>query len=135
MDAFESPDRIASWAAPEDEQHGPYTFLARSESRIVAGIELWQQQRERFWFLEMLVRDQSPRFKGVGHEVVNAALEWLAEMNRNGYGVRVHAMAREDVAVRFWTRHLGREPDLTTGFIRSGGFFFPPAPAIVRKQP
>jgi GNAT superfamily N-acetyltransferase len=125
MDALESEDRVVSWAAPEDRQHGPYTFLARSEGRIVAGVELWQQQRDRYWFLEVLVRDQSPRYKGVGHELVDAALEWLAGVNRNGYGVRVHAMAREDIAVRFWTRHLNREADFTDAFIRSRTFHFP----------
>jgi hypothetical protein len=73
----------------------------------------------------MLVRDQSPRYKGVGHEVVDAALDWLSGVNRNGYGVRVHAMAREDIAVRFWTRHLSREADFTDALIRSRTFHFP----------
>jgi len=125
MKALESADHIASWAAPEDEQHGPYTFLARSEGRIVAGVQLWQQQRDRYWFLEMLVRDQSAKFSGVGHELVDAALEWLAGVNRNGYGALVHAMAGEEIAVRFWTRHLRREADFADAFIQSGDFRFP----------
>jgi hypothetical protein len=125
MEALESADHAASWAAPKDEQHGPYTFLARSDGRIVAGVQLWQQQRDRYSFLEMLVRDQLARYRGVGHELVDVALEWLFGMNRNGYDVRVHAMAGEEIAVRFWTRHLRREADFTDAFIQSRTSVFP----------
>ena len=78
---LEAKTALCRGRRPRTGSTGPYTFLARSEGRIIAGVELWQQQRDRYWFLEVLVRDQSPRYKGVGHELVDAALEWLAGVN------------------------------------------------------
>jgi len=125
MDALEDPARVTSWAAPPDQQYGPRTMLARSDGDIVAGVELWQQQRDRYWFLESLIRDQSDRFKGLGHELVDAAVAYFHEMNINGYGLRVHAMAREQGAVWFWTRHLHRDPDFVNASVWSRGLNFP----------
>ncbi len=125
LEALQDPNRETSWAAPPDQQYGPMTMLVRSEQRVVAGVELWHQHRDRYWFLENLVRDQSPEFKGVGHDVVDAALAWFVGIVRNCYGLHVHAMAGEPVTVRFWTRQVGREPDFADAYIRSRTFHFP----------
>ena len=55
---------------------GPLTTVAPMQSKVVAGVELWQQLIDRFWSLEGLIRDQAPEFKGVGADVVGAGVKW-----------------------------------------------------------
>jgi NAD(P)-dependent dehydrogenase (short-subunit alcohol dehydrogenase family) len=104
------------------------TLTARSDGQVVAGVELWQQQRDRYWFLEMLIRDQARIYAGVGAEVAKAAIAWLSRFLRetgSPYGVRVHAMAQEERAVKFWTSLTGRGPDFDDAYQRAGEFRFP----------
>ncbi len=124
-------EREVSWAAPAESMAGPLTIVAVSdEDAVVAGVEMWQQQRDRFWFLEVLVRDQAPVYKGAGAAVANAAIAWL--VGHSDYGIRVHAMARETRAVAFWSRLLGRAPDFSDAFQRSRGFYFPAVGWVIR---
>lgn len=142
MDALElpitDPSRECSWVAPPAQQFGPLTLTARSSGRVIAGVELWQQQRDRYWFLEMLIRDQASDYAGAGRDVARAAVDWLQgfilEAN-SPYGIRVHAMSRETRAVNFWTKFLGRGPDSTKHFQRGGGFTFPAVGWIITQTP
>ncbi len=143
MDALElpmtHPDRECSWVAPPELMYGPMTLTARSKGgEVVAGVELWQQQRDRYWFLEMLIRDQDPTYAGVGKEVTNTAIEWLSgylkEM-RSPFGVKVHAMAQERRAVKFWTRLMERGPDFDDAYQRAREFFFPAVGWVIVATP
>ena len=132
MEALElpmtDPSRECSWAAPSDQQQGPWTLRAMANGQVIAGVELWMQHRDRYWFLEMLIRDQAPAYAGVGREVARNAFGWVSQYldaTRSPYGLRVHAMAREVRAVNFWTGLIGREPDARNHFQRGRDFTFP----------
>jgi hypothetical protein len=120
--------RESSWAPSPHELAGPLTQVALSDGEVVAGVELWQNLRDRYWFLEGLIRNQDDKFRGAGRDVVAMALAWLADVLPNSgrrYGVRVHAMAKETDAVAWWTRYLRRGPDLDTAYMKTADFFFP----------
>jgi GNAT superfamily N-acetyltransferase len=132
--ALDAPDRQTSWVPSPDVLYGPKTLVARAQGQIIAGIELWQQQRDRYWFLEGLIRDPASQFRGVGHELVDSAIGWFDRVNVNSYGLRVHSMVREAAAVRFWTQHFQRDPDFTGAFVRWRGFDFRVVGWIIRPR-
>jgi hypothetical protein len=91
MNALTNPrGRECSWAAPEEMLSKPWTFVARSnDDRVIAGVEIVQQKRDSFCFLDLLVRDQAPEYKGAGKEVALEAIGWLMRQTEEGpYGVR-----------------------------------------------
>jgi hypothetical protein len=140
MDELELPpsQRDCSWAAPPDQQAGPMTLVATSNGQVMAGIELWQQIRDRYWFLEGLIRDQATTYKGVGAEVADAAIAYLADVIADSgrrYGMRVHAMAREKGAVKFWADLLGRKPDFEDAYMKTPGYLFPAVGWIIVPTP
>jgi hypothetical protein len=120
LDALDDPGRETSWA-PQP-LFGPLQTVGRAPTgAVVGGVELWQQQRDKFWFLEGLIRDQSDEYRGLGVDVVTAAIaRWRSDFSANGYGLRVHAMSSEKSAVRWWTRYLGREPNFSDAYVKSG---------------
>ena len=124
-DALRDPAAISSWAAPMNQMFGPVPIVARMENRLIAGVDLWQQQRDRYWFISDLVRDQSAQFTGVGREIVEVSIMWWADrLAKTGYGLRVFAMTREVGAVKWWTDFLKRPPDLTKESTKSRSFVF-----------
>ena len=130
--------RECSWAANPDQLAGPLTQVALSDGEVVAGVELWQNLRDRFWFLENLIRNQDERYRGVGSDVVSMAVAWLSEVIRDSgrrYGLRVHAMAKEQGAVAWWTRYLGRGPDFDTAYMKVGDLVFPAFGWIIMPTP
>jgi hypothetical protein len=119
--------RQCSWAANPNELAGRLTQVALSGDAVVAGVELWQNQRDRYWFLEGLIRNQSRRFKGAGREVVSMAVAYVSDVIKDSgrrYGLRVHAMSRELDAVAWWTRYVGRTPDFDTAYMRINDLVF-----------
>jgi hypothetical protein len=123
--ALRDPGAISSWAAPTNQLFGPLPIAARVENRLIAGVDLWQQQRDHYWFISDLIRDQSPQFTGVGREIVEMAIMWWTHrLARTGYGLRVFAMTREAGAVTWWTEFLKRRPDLTRESTKSRGYVF-----------
>jgi hypothetical protein len=142
MDALElptsDPTRECSWAAPPNQQQGPWSLRAMANGKVIAGLELWMQHRDRFWFPEMLIRDQAPAYAGVGRDVARSALGWVArhlEEANEPYGLRVHAMEREKRAVKFWTNLIGRKPDTRAHYQRAGKFTFPAVGWIIIPTP
>ncbi len=124
MDAFRGAD--VSWGAEPERMFGPLTTEARVGGRVVGGVELWQQQRDEFWFLEAMIRDPAPEFKGVGADVLRATIEWWrVTYAGTGYGLRVHSMVREEAAASWWTWQIGRPPDFTDAFVRNSHHVFP----------
>lgn len=94
--------RQCSCAATPDELAGPLTQVALANGAVVAGVEIWQNQRDRYWLLEGIIRTQDRRFKGAGRDVVSMAITYVSDVIRDSgrrYGLRVHAMARELDAV------------------------------------
>lgn len=125
MAAIRDLDAVRSWAPPP--LHGPRTTLAYVGGRVVGGAELFQRQNPPAWFLDNLVRDPSPEFKGVGREVVQAAIGWWLALNRFGrleQPLRVHAMVRETHAREWWTWFFNRPPDFSGAFVQSRGLRF-----------
>jgi hypothetical protein len=141
LDALRLPTtegRECSWAPSPDELAGPLTQVALSDGEVVAGVEIWQNLGDRFWFLEGLIRNQDDKFRGAGRDVVAMALAWLSDVLPNSgrlYGVRVHAMARETDAIAWWTRYLGRTPDFDTAYMKTADFFFPAVGWILVPTP
>jgi hypothetical protein len=141
MDALELPTdqgRECSWAAPPELQAGPLTLIATAKHQVVAGVELWQQLRDRYWFLEGLVRNQAPAYKGVGREVATAAMAYLFDVIEGSggrYGMRVHAMSREVGAVKFWTDLMNRKPDFEDAFMKTPDYLFPAVGWIIVPTP
>jgi hypothetical protein len=128
--ALRSPanGRQCSWAATPAQLAGPVTHVVLVNNHVIGGVELWQNQQDRYWFLEGLVRDQDARYHGAGRDVVSVAIMWVMDVIRDSgrrYGLRVHAMVREEAAVSWWTHYLGREPDFDTAFITTANFRFP----------
>jgi hypothetical protein len=122
--SLHDPGRICSWA-PQP-LYGPLTTTAISAGGVAGGVELWERQKGQiYWFLENLIRDPSTAYKGVGVELVSSAIGWWrANYGRYQTELRVHSILRENGAVQWWTRFLGRPPDFTDAFIRSRGFKF-----------
>jgi hypothetical protein len=114
-----------SWAAEPSRMFGPLTTAARAEDKVIGGLEVWHQQRDRFWFLEGLIRDQAPEFKGVGADMYRATLQWWIDTFA-GFGdpLKVHSMVREEGAVGWWTTQIGRPPDFTDAFIKNDPYYF-----------
>lgn len=118
------------------------TGRATNAGRVVgrqrwSGVELWQNLRDRFWFLENLIRNQDDRYRGTGREVVSMAIAWLGEVIRvsgRRYGLRVHAMAKVG-AVAWWTHYLGRDPDFDTAYMKVGDLVFPAFGWILVRTP
>jgi hypothetical protein len=140
MDAMTDPNAECSWSAPDDMQSAPWTFVALSdEDRVVAGVEIYQQKRDRFWYLDMLVRDQAPAYEDVGRIVALKALGWLMRETEEGphaYGVRVHAMKRERRLVEWWSDEvLYMQPNIHDAFVRNGAYHFAAVGWIVRATP
>jgi hypothetical protein len=124
--ALQDPNGISSWAAPMSQQFGPLPTIARAGDRLIAAVDLWQQKRDHYWFISDLVRDQSPEFKGVGKDVVEAAIMWwMSQFSRTDWGLRVFAMKREVGAVKWCTHFLKRSPDLTEESTKSRACVFP----------
>ena len=125
MAAIRDPSGVRSWAPPP--LHGPRTTLALIGDRVVGGAELFQRQNPPSWFLDNLVRDPSPEFKGVGREVAQAAIGWWLSLNRFRHldqPLRVHAIVREAHAVAWWTRFFNRAPDLPDEYVKAHGLRF-----------
>ena len=140
MNALTDPKAECSWSAPEDMQTAPWTFVARShDNRVIAGVEILQQKRDRFWFVDMLVRDQAPIYQGVGRAVALDAIEWLkgqSDGRPHAYGVRVHAMKRETRLVDWWSEEiLHKQPDIHDAFVRTADHYFAAVGWIVRATP
>ena len=134
MSAQEDPSCTTSWAPVGTKLYGPLTVTAVSKGRVVAGVELWQQQRDRFWYLEDLVRDQVPEFKGAGRDVVEAARYWwLANLAVNDYQLRVYAI--EPGGIDWWADYTHRPPDLTGEHMRCGAFNFSAVGWILNRPP
>ncbi len=134
MDAFRGAE--VSWGAEPERMFGPLATEARVGGRVVGGVELWQQQRDEFWFLEAMIRDPAPEFKGVGADVLRATIEWWMQTYAGtGYGLRVHSMEREKDAVNWWTWQIGRPPDFTDAFVRNGPHFFPAVGWVLHPAP
>lgn len=58
-------------------------------------------------------------------ELVSGAIGWWrANYGRYQTELRVHSMVRENAAVQWWTRFLGRPFDFTNAFIQSSGYKF-----------
>ena len=132
MKEFELGNQAAevSWAPPPGQLSHPWTQLAKdiNSGDVVAGIELYENRRDHFWFLEGLVRNPAPEFKGVGAAVVDAAIAWVMHFLddiKSSKGVRVHAMARDLGAVKWWTGYFGRPPDFTDAFVKTPSYHFP----------
>ncbi len=115
-----------SWAAESDRMFGPLTTVARiGGGEVIGGVELWQQQRDKFWFLEGLIRNPAAEFKGVGIDLFQSAFRWWMENFADfGEPLKVHSMVREESAVRWWTWQIGRDPDFTDAYIRNGDYYF-----------
>jgi hypothetical protein len=140
MDALTDPKAECSWSAPDDMQTAPWTFVARSdENPVIGGVEIYQQKRDRFWYLDMLVRDQAPAYEGVGLTVAREAIGWLMRETESGphkYGVRVHAMERERRLVEWWSNEvLHMQPTIHDAFVRNGDHHFAAVGWIVRATP
>lgn len=123
--AVRDTDAVRSWA-PQP-LHGPRTTLAVVGAKVVGGAELFQRQNPPSWFLDNLVRDPSPEFKGVGREVAEAAIGWWLVLNRYRHldqPLRVHAMVRETHARDWWTRFFKRPPDFTGAYVEARGLRF-----------
>ncbi len=137
MAALMDPHAECSWAAPDDMQGGPWTFVARSDDgQVIAGVELLPQKRDRFWYLDMLVRDQAWNYKGVGAAIANKAIGWLMRETEAGpCGVRLHAMERERRLVDWWNELLVQQPDFRDAFVRTADHHFPAVGWIIRATP
>jgi hypothetical protein len=123
--ALQDPNGTSSWVAPMDQQFGPLPIIARLGDRLIAGVDLWQQKRDHYWFISDLIRDQSVQLKGVGRDIVETAIMWWTDhFARTDWGLRVFAMTREAGAVEWWTDFLNRPPDLTGESTKSRGFVF-----------
>jgi hypothetical protein len=134
MAALRDPNGVRSWAPPP--LHGPRTTLAFLDKHVISGVELWQRKEPTGWFLDNLIRDQAPEFKGVGREVVENAMGWWAsQFRRLDQPLRVHAMVREPGAVKWWTTFMNRPHDFSGAFVRAHGLKFDAVGWIVYPSP
>jgi hypothetical protein len=70
---------------------------------------LYKNLRDGYWFVENVIRDQNDAYKGVGRDLVRAALTFL--WSTGVTDVRVHSLVQEQKSGRYWRWLLGREPD------------------------
>jgi len=113
-----------SWMGDRQRVAGPLAIVAVSGGQVVGGVDLFQNQRDKYWFMDNLIRDPAPDYRGVGIDVVDAAKAWWNTHGSNGYQLRVHSMVREAKAVAWWTRYVGRPPDFTDAFRRVRSYDF-----------
>jgi hypothetical protein len=73
--------------------------VAISAGRVVGGVYLFQNRRDLYWFLEVLIRDPADEYRGVGFDVVQSAAAWWKRYASDGSQLRVHSMQREKTAV------------------------------------
>ena len=123
--AYEDPAAECSWRPEPERVAGPLPTIAVSGERVVGGVYLMQNRRDGYWYLEVLIRDPAAKFRGVGFDVVEAAVAWWKRYASDGWQLRVHSMKREARAVDWWTRYVGRPPDFEGAFIRTRSYFFP----------
>jgi hypothetical protein len=60
--ALMDPTTECSWRAESERMAGPLPTMAVSAGRVVGGVYLWQNRRDVYWFLEVLIRDPADRF-------------------------------------------------------------------------
>jgi hypothetical protein len=125
MAAMEDPTAECSWRPEVDRYAGPLATVAVSAGRVVGGVYLFQNQRDHYWFLDVLIRDPAAEYRGVGFDVVRGAASWFKQYAADGWQLRVHSMTRETNAAAWWTRYVGRAPDFADAFIRTPKYFFP----------
>jgi hypothetical protein len=125
MAAMEDPTAECSWRPELQQYAGPIPTVAVSARRVVGGVYLFQNQRDHYWFLDVLIRDPADEYRGVGRDVVQAAVVWFKRYAGDSWQLRVHSMKRETVAVDWWARFVGRPPDFADAFIRTPSYFFP----------
>jgi hypothetical protein len=123
--AYEDPEAECSWRPEPEQLAGPLPTVAVSAGRVVGGVYLMQNKRDSYWYLEVLIRDLAAEYRGVGFDVVEAAVAWWKRYASDGWQLRVHSMKRETRAVAWWTRYVGRPPEFTDAFIRTPAYFFP----------
>jgi len=124
--ALAAPRKKVSWVPPKKKLFGPVTFVAISGDRVIGGVDLYQNQRDGYWFLEQMIRDQAPGFHGVGKPLYDAAVAWLVSTLQGGYfELRVHSLNKEQRSLRFWTNYVfQRSPDFRDAFVKSRGKTF-----------
>jgi hypothetical protein len=105
--------------------------------RIIAGVEAFQRTNPPRWFFDNLIRDHSlPQYKSVGRQVMQSAIGWwLATYRRLEQPLVVHAIEREDGAVKWWTDFLKRGPDYKGESIQSRGMTFPAVGWVIHPPP
>lgn len=121
----EAPPTECSWRPEPKRLAGPLPTVAISAGRVVGGVYLYQNRRDLYWFLEVLIRDPADEYRGVGFDVVQSAAAWWKRYASAGSQLRVHSMHREKTAVAWWTRYVGRSPDFADAFIRTPSYYFP----------
>jgi hypothetical protein len=122
-----------SWRPELERLAGPLPTIAVSGGQVVGGVYLFQNQRDGYWFLEVLIRNQAVEYRGVGFEVVDAAAAWWKRYASDGSQLRVHSMTRETRAVAWWTRYVQRPPDFADAFIRTSAYVFPAVGWVVDR--
>jgi hypothetical protein len=113
--------RECSWAPPPEQLSWPHEFNAKVGAQVVGGLALYKNLRDGYWFVENVIRDQSDAYKGVGQDLVRAALTFL--WSSGVTHVRVHSLVPEQRSGRYWRWLLGREPDFDA-YLRAGDFEF-----------
>jgi len=115
-------ERECSWAPPPEQLSWPHEFLAKVGDQVVGGLALYKNTRDGYWFVENVIRDQRDTYRGVGRDLVRAALNFL--WSSGVRHVRVHSLVAEPISGRYWRRLLGREPDFDDAYLRAGDFEF-----------
>jgi hypothetical protein len=123
--ALEDETLECSWMADRKRVAGPLPIVAVVCGQVVGGVYLLQNQRDGYWFMDNLIRDPADKYRGVGRDVVDAAVIWWHAHGSKGYELRVHSMVREPEAVAWWTRYIGRPPDFRDAFMRARSLVFP----------
>ena len=113
--------RECSWAPPPEQLSWPHEFNAKVGAQVVGGLALYKNLRDGYWFVENVIRDQSDAYKGVGQDLVRAALTFL--WSSGVTHVRVHSLVPEQRSGLYWRWLLGREPDFDA-YLRAGDFEF-----------
>jgi hypothetical protein len=114
-------ERECSWVPSPEQLSWPNEFKAKVGEQVVGGLALYKNLRDGYWFVENVIRDQGAAYKGVGRDLVRAALTVL--WSKGVTHVRVHSLVPEQRSGRYWRRLLGREPDFDA-YLRAGGFEF-----------
>lgn len=136
VDALNDPNKDVSWVPPKNQLAGPLTFVAIAGDRVIGGVELYQNQRDGYWFLDSMIRDQAPSFHGVGKSLYDTAVAWLVNKLQGGYfELRVHSLNGEQRSLQFWTKYVfHRPPDRRGAFVMSRGKRFDAAYWIYRHR-